>query len=142
MFSKLFQRRPTAVVLDGDAPIGENGLLNETFGIRIYDGTLAPFATRGDAYPREGSYTFSTNEDNQDQITLFFFRGTDTIAENCKYLGEVRLRGFGLGPAKEPLVRLYFKLADNMITLWAEDEKEKKVIQVSIVKDKDGVSIH
>ncbi len=103
MFDTRFRRNPAVVVLDDSASLNENGSLSESFGIRIYDGSLAPFAQRGASYPCQGSYTFSTNEDGQDQITLSFFRGTDNVAARCKFLGEVRLRGFKRGKAREPL---------------------------------------
>jgi molecular chaperone DnaK (HSP70) len=142
MFKRFLKKRPSVVILDNDAPIGKSGVLSETFGVRIHDGSLAPFAPQGEHYPFEGSFTFSTSQDNQDQITLCFFRGTDRAAVNCKFLGEVRLRGFNLLPAQQPLVRLYFRLADNKIALWAYDEKDGNQIQISIVRNREGVSIH
>ena len=142
MFSKLFKKKPTPVVLDENAHIQQDGVLTENFGIRIYDGSVAPFAKIGETYPCVNSFTFSTSEDNQDQITLSFFRGIDNQAENCNFLGECRLRGFELGPAEEPLVRLHFRLGDDKIELWAEDENGDNKISISIVKNADGISIH
>ena len=142
MFSKLFKKKQVPVVLDENAPIQQDGVLTQNFGIRIYDGSVAPFAKIGEAYPCSKSLTFSTSEDNQDQITLFFFRGVDSQAQNCNFLGECRLRGFEPGPAKEPLVRLHFRLGDDKIELWAEDENNNNEIYISIVKNADGISIH
>ena len=142
MFRKLFRKKLAPVILDADASIHKDGKLMETFGIRIYDGSVWPLASIGDSYPSVGSYTFSTTEDNQDQITLFFYRGKDRMAGNCIFLGECRMRGFKLSPANEPLVRLHFKIEENKIELWAEDEKDRNDISITIVKRLDGGTIH
>jgi len=142
MLEKIFKRESLPVVLDPNAPIHKDGVLTENFGIKIYDGSLAPFAPIGESYPCVKSFTFSTNEDNQDQITLFFFRGKDNLAKNCSFLGECRLHGFKPGPAEEPLVRLHFRLDDNKIELWAEDEKDNNKISITIIKNAHGISIH
>ena len=141
MIKRLFRKKPLPIVLDADAPIHKDGVLTENFGIKIYDGSVARFASLGESYPCANSFTFSTDEDNQDQITLFFYRGIENLAQNCSFLGECRLRGFDLAPAEEPLVRLHFRLDNNKIELWAEDEIGSNEISITVVRNADGTSV-
>lgn len=138
MFGKLFRKKPTPITLDANAPIQKEGFLTENFGIQIYDGSVAPFAKIGNAYPFEGSCTFTTTEDNQCSIKLSFYRGTDQLAQNCRFLGLYQLSGFKLAPAEEPLIRLFFRLKDNKIELWAMDENGRNDILITLIKNSNG----
>lgn len=130
------------IVIDPDAPIGTNGTLTETFGIRIYDGSIAPFARTGDAYPARGSYSFSTDEDLQDQITLEFHRSSEAMASLESFIGQVRIRGYKLEGAREPLVRLHYEIARGQIVIWATNEKGNGELSLAVIKNIEGQSVH
>ena len=148
MFKQLLQkfRRPETVtdqlVIDSDAPIGTNGVLTETFGIRIYDGTIAPFTRAGEPYPITGSYSFSTDEDLQDQITLEFHRGSGPMASAESFIAKVRIKGYMVEEAREPRVRVHYELSDNKISIWAENEKKNGKLTLSLTRNAEGENVH
>ena len=129
-------------MIDANAPIGANETLTETFGIRIYDGSIAPFAKAGNGYPAMGSYSFSTDEDLQDQITLEFHRSSESMASPESFIGQVRIRGYKLEGAREPLVRLYYEIANAQIVIWATNEKDNGELSLSVIKNTEGQSVH
>lgn len=130
------------LIIDSDVMVIKNGLLTETFGIRIYDGSIAPFSKVGENFPINGSYSFSTDEDNQDQITLEFHRSTESMASPESYIGTVQIRGYKLEPARKPLVRVFYEIANNKITIWAANEKQNGKLSLSMIKNKLGKSVH
>jgi len=149
MFRRLFAKKDKQsdsqiekIVLDAEARIESSGVLTESFGIRIYDGSIAPFAKKGEIYPASGSYTFSTTADYQDQITLEFHRGSESIASKESFLGTVRITGYKLRKAEEPLVRMHYSISDGKITLWATNEKENNKLSVTMLKNADGNILH
>ncbi len=148
MFKKFFSKSRnkvpcgSRVIIDANAPIGAQGVLNQTFGIRIYDGTIAPFSKSGESYPTKGSYSFSTDEDLQDQITLEFHRSSETMATSESFLGQLRIRGYKLEGAREPIVRVHYELSNDQIVVWVTNEKNNGELSVSIVKNSEGSSVH
>jgi len=146
MLKNIFSRKKTPnnnrLVIDSNAQISSDGVLTQTFGIRIYDGSIAPFSLQGESYPVQGSYSFSTDEDMQDQITLEFHRSSGTMATNESLIGQLRIRGYKLEEAREPLVRVHYELSDNQIAVWVTNEKDNGEILVSIVKNSEGSSVH
>lgn len=116
--------------------------MTQTFGIRIYDGSIAPFSNQGESYPVKGSYSFSTDEDMQDQITLEFHRSSETMATNESLIGQLRIRGYELEEARQPLVRVHYELSDDQIVVWVTNDKDNGELSVSIIKNSDGLSVH
>jgi molecular chaperone DnaK (HSP70) len=145
MFRRLFAKKVKTsdlyiekIILDAEAWIESSGVLTESFGIRIYDGSIAPFAKKGEIYPASGSYTFTTTADYQDQITLEFHRSPKSKASKDSYLGTVRITGYKLRKAEEPMVRVHYSISDGKIILWATNEKENKELNVTMLKNADG----
>ncbi|TVV43299.1 Hsp70 family protein [Thalassolituus sp. C2-1] len=146
MLKNIFSRKKTPsnnrLIVDSNAPISADGVLTQAFGIRIYDGSIAPFAKQGESYPAQGSYSFSTDENMQDQITLEFHRSSETIATNESLIGQLRIRGYKLEEARQPLIRVHYELSNNQIVVWATNEKNNGELSVSIVKNGDGANVH
>ena len=144
LFSKIKNKAPldSRVIIDSNAPIGADGVLTQTFGIRIYDGTIAPFSKVGEGYPSKGSYSFSTDEDLQNQITLEFHRSSEAKATFESLIGQLRIRGYKLEEAREPLVRVHYEISNNQIVIWVTNEKNNGELSVSIVKNNEGSSVH
>lgn len=130
------------IVLDSMAHIEKDGILTESFGIRIYDGIIAPFSRAGDNYPSKGSYTFSTSEDFQDQIILEFHRSSQSVANQESYLATVRIRGYKLEKAKEPQIRVHYELSNGQVSIWATNEKRGSNLTLTLIKNAEGVSVH
>ena len=130
------------LVLDADARISCNGFLTQTFGIRIADGSIAPFSKIGDIYPARGSFTFSTAEDFQDQITVEFHRSAEPVASDASLLGAVRISGYELEKEKEPSVRVHFEVSDDQIVIWATNEKQKSDLTLRLIKNSECSTVH
>ena len=141
-FSRNRAKNNNRVVIDTDAPISADGVLTQTFGIRVYDGSIAPFSKQGESYPVTGSYSFSTDEDMQDQITLEFHRSSQTMATDESLICQLRIRGYSLEEANEPLVRVHYELSDNKIEVWVTNEKNNSELSISMIKNSDGSSVH
>src|SRR5690606_18934760 len=93
--------------------------------------------------PAMGSYSFSTDEDFQDQITLEFHRSSESMASPESFIGQVRIRGYKLEGAREPLVRLYYEIANQQIAIWATNEKDNGELALSesrILKGRVSIS--
>lgn len=130
------------LIIDSVADISDGGMLTEAFGIRVYDGSIAPFSQLGESYPASGSYSFSTNEDMQDQITIEFHKSSELIATENSYIGTIRLRGYKLEAAGEPMVRVHYELSNNQISIWARNEKKNGKVILALIKNKVGESVH
>ena len=146
MFKKLFSRNKAPndnrIIIDPNAAISSEGFLTQTFGIRIYDGSIAPFSKQGECYPVLGSYSFSTDEDMQDQITLEFHRSSEFVATSESLIGQLRIRGYMLEKAREPLVRVHYELSDDQIAVWVTNEKNNGDLSISLVKNSEGSNVH
>jgi molecular chaperone DnaK (HSP70) len=125
------------VVLDDQAHIiNAQGLVSENVGIVVYDGKLAPLIKRGEPYPCEKSFTFSTTADFQKEIELHFYRGNQPKATDNLFLGKIEMRGFRLMPAGQPKVRLFIRAAWNSVEVWATDEIDRN--NISIIHEMPG----
>ncbi|NQZ31331.1 MAG: Hsp70 family protein [Oceanospirillaceae bacterium] len=113
--------------------IGKNGILQKTFGLRINDDSIAPFSKVGESYPAKGSYTFSTSEDNQDHITLEFHCSSENFASKDSFVGAVRISGYRLEAAKEPMIRIHYEISSNKIIVWATNEKVNGHVSLAII---------
>jgi molecular chaperone DnaK (HSP70) len=147
MLNKLFTKKNAHIhdklVLDSDACIGSEGILTQSFGIRISDGSIAPFSRKGEPYPNRGSYTFSTDEDFQDQITLEFHRSTHLMATADSLVGQVMIVGYKPEKAGVPLLRVYYELSDNQIVIWVTDERSSKNnLSLLCVKSDEVLNVH
>ena len=130
------------IILVSNEHIGNDRLLNKTFGIRIYDSSIAPFAKQGDQYPLEGSYTFSTTTDFQDQITLEFHWSYESKATHESYLGTLRIQGYKLEKAEGPMVRVHYLIDDNQIAIWATNDKNNSKLSFELLKNAEGEVVH
>lgn len=78
----------------------------------------------------------------QDQITLEFHRSSETMATSESFLGQLRIRGYKLEGAREPIVRVHYELSNDQIVVWVTNEKNNGELSVSIVKNSEGSSVH
>jgi len=134
---------PNFIVLESNSPaISESGSLRESIGIGIHEGGFAKLLERGSEQPAETSFTFSTSEDNQDQITLRFYRGNSPEVANNTFLGEGRITGYPIAPAEEPLVRVFVRAAEGNLSLAALDDLSGKPVQLTKTKDARARTLH
>ena len=137
-FSKFKKPDPSItedrLIIDSDAFISKEGKLTESFGIRIFDGSIAPFSRRGDRYPAIGKYSFSTDSDEQDEILLEFHRCASGKTSESSFVGVVAIKGYKLEAAREPLILLHYELANNQIVVWATNEKNNGELTLSFIK--------
>jgi molecular chaperone DnaK (HSP70) len=64
------------------------------------------------------------------------------MASAESYIGTVQIRGYKLEPARKPLVRVFYEIANNKITIWAANEKQNGKLSLSMIKNKLGKSVH
>jgi molecular chaperone DnaK (HSP70) len=134
--------QPQFLSLEADSPaVAQDGVLAENIGISIYEGGFAPLLHRGDSHPAEASFTFSTTEDNQEQITLHFYRGHTEHAAQNTFLGDVRITGYPLARAQEPLVRVFIRAADGNISVGAINEHTGAPVRATRTLDSNAEAL-
>ena len=74
--------------------LASSGRTTAVLGIKINDGSIAPFVKEGVSYPCSGSFSFSTYADNQDQIKIEFHYGPEGPATADTYLKTIQITGF------------------------------------------------
>ena len=119
------------VVLDDQAHLSDaQGMVSENVGIVVADGKLAPLIKRGEPYPCEKSFTFSTTTNFQKEIELHFYRGNQSKATDNLFLGKIEMRGFRRMPAGQPKVHLFIRVDRNEIDVWAIDKVDHYTISI------------
>jgi molecular chaperone DnaK (HSP70) len=127
-------QQPQFITLEeNSAAVAHDGSLGESIGISIVEGDFAPLLNRGASQPAEESFTVSTSEDNQEQITLHFYRGNANRSGDNAFLGDVRITGYPLAQAQEPLVRVFVRAADGRVSVAAVNERTGAPVQVTRV---------
>ncbi|HEX6591832.1 MAG TPA: Hsp70 family protein [Moraxellaceae bacterium] len=115
-------------VLVIEPPVGgvmSEGVLQEAVGIETLGGVVAPILQKGCKLPCSQRKTFSTAEDNQDQITLAVFRGNSVYSREARSLGIFRIGGISPMPRGKTTIQVEFVADKNGISLSATDGNGK-----------------
>jgi molecular chaperone DnaK (HSP70) len=67
--------------------VGNDGLLVEDVGIEALGGQFASLLAKGCKVPCQATYTFGTAADNQSEIQLKLYRGTEKTTSQDHFLG-------------------------------------------------------
>ncbi|MDP4089047.1 MAG: Hsp70 family protein [Bacillota bacterium] len=113
------------VIIDKDEAATINNLVKENIGIGTLDGRLIPLIKKGEKVPCKRSLTFTTSEDNQEHITLGFYRGTNELTEKCTFLGQYRITKFLPMDAGQPIVQVTIEVDNKHIYVYVKDLKSK-----------------
>jgi molecular chaperone DnaK (HSP70) len=80
-----------AVIESNSTAIGNAATLLEDVGLETLGGAFDPVLKSGCAIPCKSSFSISTAQDNQNQITITLFRGKNTLVSNNHRLGACRI---------------------------------------------------
>lgn len=135
MFTNKFVKRKKynglpELTIEMNSSITEDMLVVENLGMSLYDGSIAPLIDIHSIAPIQRSYTFSTTEDNQDQIKIKLYRGKDLCIYSSYYLGEYQVVGIPELPATSASVLITFKIENNEISILAKDLINSKYLEI------------
>jgi molecular chaperone DnaK (HSP70) len=118
------------VVVETHTPAIANGHVAETVGIETLGGVFTPLLTVGCKTPCISRETFSTAADNQDQITIGYFRGDAQLVTDAHFLGRYRLEGIPAMQRGEPQIEVVLTADGDQLTVEATDTRTKQPILV------------
>jgi molecular chaperone DnaK (HSP70) len=101
--------------------VGNEDALVQDVGIRVRLNEFQPLLQKGCPTPCSATYTFSTSEDNQDQIKLYFYRGIGRALTGLHFLGGYQIAGIRPASGGEPNVELTVTASTDGIALSARD---------------------
>lgn len=112
-----------------------------SLGIETMGGAVAKLVLRNSPVPARATEMFSTSVDGQTSIRLTVYQGEREMAEDCRKLGEFRLRGISPMPAGIPQVEVVFLVdANGVLTASALERRSGKRARLQVVPN-HGLSI-
>jgi molecular chaperone DnaK len=124
-----------AVAGCAEAP-SQSAKLSRSVGIETLGGNFTPLLEKGIDLPASRSQTFSTAEDNQDQITVHVLRGDTAKHES---LGQWQVSGIRPTPRGTPSIAITFSVdTGEHVSLTARDNDTGAELKVSRLNDADG----
>jgi molecular chaperone DnaK (HSP70) len=117
-------------ILEANSPaIGKTGTLAEYLGLETLGGVFDPVLKQGCALPCKSSFSISTVQDNQDQITITLFRGKDTLVSNNHRLGACRIE-VPPAPRATPQIEVTIETVQEEIRISALDKVSAKSLPI------------
>jgi molecular chaperone DnaK (HSP70) len=118
-----------AILEANSSAIGTTGTLVEDVGLETLGGVFDPVLKQGCALPCKSSFSISTAQDNQDQITIKLFRGKDSNVSNNYRLGTCRI-DVPPAPRATPQVEVTIEAAQKELRISALDKVSTKVLPI------------
>lgn len=131
------QPRPSEfVVLETDSPSASGaGVLAESIGIETLGGKFSPLLAQGSALPSEQTVPFSTGDDNQNVLSIRFYRGGAEKIKDNTFLGEIQISGYSEAPRGVAQIRVTIKAADGRVSVGAVDGQRGNALSATLVTD-------
>jgi len=111
----------------------QGSTLQQSIGIETLGGVFTPLLERGCQLPCTSSQTFSTAQDDQDQITLAMYQGEAKLTRDAHSLGKFRISGLAPQAKGEPLIRVEFRADSKGVSIAAADERGTSALVLSRV---------
>lgn len=112
---------PSTIEVESPSPAIEGGELRELVGVAVGGGEFVPVLEPPCPLPCEVTASFSTAEDDQQEILIELYRGTTPDAESAHYLGTFEAFGLPATSAGEPHVVVTFRADEKGLSLSAEE---------------------
>lgn len=107
-----------------------------TLGIEVLGGIFSKIVDRNTTVPFKHTETFSTSEDNQEEVDIKIYQGERPMAADNRLLGSLKLRSIPKAARGKPQINVTFEAdANGIIKVMAEDSVSKKVHTVELSPD-------
>ncbi|SHO55539.1 Hsp70 family protein [Vibrio quintilis] len=109
------------IIVEPDSPVAQGPALTEDIGIEMQGGELNPVLFMGCEIPCRHIQTFSTADDDQEEITIHMFRGRSKYVKDDVDLGSYKLSGIYPQKKGKALIQILFGVSDGRIWIMASD---------------------
>jgi molecular chaperone DnaK len=107
-------------------------VLPMSIGIATPEGTVRPVFERNTPLPSRKNYALATTRDGQTEFELTVVQGDAPVADDCEYLGTVRLDNLPSGPRGMVKIAVGFELgAESLLTVTAREQQTNRVVKAS-----------
>lgn len=111
-----------------------------SLGVESVGGVMAVLIPRNSTIPCERQKIFSTNRDNQTDVTIKIYEGERLKVLDNNFLGEFKLDGISPMPRAQPKIEVSFHLdASGILTVTARETTGKSTAKITI-SSKDRLS--
>jgi molecular chaperone DnaK len=113
-------------------------VLPMSIGIGLPGGRVKTIIERNTPLPARKQYGLATTRDGQTDFELVVLQGESTTAEECEYLGTLRLAGLPAGPRGMVKIAVTFELgAECLLTVTAREMNTGRKVQ-AVMSAKEG----
>ena len=108
-----------------------------TMGIETVGGVMTKIISKDAVIPTKKSQTFTTYQDNQEQVTISVYEGERPMVKDNHLLGQFNLGGIPAAPRGTPQIEVTFELDQNgILTVTAKDTAQDKEESITITGEK------
>lgn len=104
-----------------------------SLGIEVLGGVFSKIVERNTTIPFKQTETFSTSEDNQEEVDIKIYQGERPMVIDNMFLGSIKLKNIPKAPRGVPKIDVTFEADSNgIIKVSAQDSltKEKQAIEI------------
>ena len=122
---------PNKTLVETGSPAIQGGrILQESIGVETLGSVFTPLLEAGTLVPCQVTESFSTAEDNQDEILVTLYRGKAGRVADAHLLGRYAITGIPPQPRGSPYIEVEFSATDRDILLSARDRKSGRHLSV------------